>query len=215
MEVLPFGEHEFLRTLDFFEGRFESCVEAYLDVRKLINANVSKYQLGQPKAPSVNQQANLSTMEKVDFLPKVKAYLPSHVLITETGSSWCCAWANGQQGIAPLDHIEMAAQRMNGRFLRIVVCTDKGTESVQFILKSFQSSQAVERVVYVQHEGGWRFFQYGTILPFEKEEMYSHSKKRERLTPEMIIEYASAIGIHVNLPGFFKGRSAIVSYFGH
>ena len=150
--------------------------------------------------------------EKIALLQPVVHPGFTKVLLTETASGWCCAMANGMHGIGSSDHIAMSAEAMRRRFLRVVLDTTKGAESLQFCHTDFSGTTKAERVVYVHNEGGWRFFEHGAPLAFEKPEAYRAKRKRDRLTVDMIGDYCLALGIDLRAEGFFDGACAMVDH---
>ena len=51
------------------------------------------------------------------------------------------------------------------------------------------------RVVYTIQDPHWKFYQQGTPMPYENLNAYLRSKKKDRLTKQMIVDYLSAEGI--------------------
>jgi hypothetical protein len=55
-----------------------------------------------------------------------------------------------------------------------------------------------KRVVHYIDEGSRKvFYQDGDLLPFEKPEYYERKKKKDRMNPEIIVEYMSAMGWNI------------------
>lgn len=58
--------------------------------------------------------------------------------------------------------------------------------------------------------GGWEYHETGAPLWFEEVEAYKSRKKADRLTPEMLIRYARALGIRLDEgDSFYDLRGAI------
>ena len=60
------------------------------------------------------------------------------------------------------------------------------------------------RVVLVERNPRWGFFEYGVPLPFEQLEKYSERMIKKRLTNEMLLDYLLALGWDLRSPDFWK-----------
>lgn len=70
-------------------------------------------------------------------------------------------------------------------------------------------SDSDERLVRVMQDPRWVFFEMGEPLPFEQTEKYTERIKKKRLTNDMILDYAEAMGYDVRNPDFWKSDNAI------
>lgn len=62
------------------------------------------------------------------------------------------------------------------------------------------ASEPVERAVLLYHEGSWQFVQQGEPLPFERVDVYTKPKVRDRLTLDLLRTYAASVGIRISDP---------------
>ncbi len=64
------------------------------------------------------------------------------------------------------------------------------------------------RSLLLHEEGRWSFEQEGGPLPFEQLERYTARRVRDRLRPELIVEYLAALGIRVFDEDFYDLEGA-------
>lgn len=77
-----------------------------------------------------------------------------------------------------------------------------------FRLFDFLGSNGTERMVRVMQEPHWDFYEIGEPFPFEQTEKYKERIKKKRLTNDMILDYAEAMGYDVRNPEFWKSDNA-------
>ena len=65
-----------------------------------------------------------------------------------------------------------------------------------------------ERLARVMQDPRWDFYEKGEPFPFEQTEKYKERIKKKRLTNDMILDYAEAMGYDVRNPDFWKSDSA-------
>ena len=65
-----------------------------------------------------------------------------------------------------------------------------------------------ERMVRVMQDPHWDFYEIGEPFPFEQTEKYKERIKKKRLTNDMILDYAEAMGYDVRNPEFWKSDNA-------
>jgi hypothetical protein len=220
MNSFVLGSSNVTTTIDFVEADFEACLNGFLSVRKNIAENISKYSinhLGGVKVKRGNNSDIETIFQEMDATKttapsSIAKSAPSLIVLMETQSQWTAAFGNGMYGISSVDHVEMTAQFMRKKFIRVVVNESKDNASVQLVYKDFSQEKTQERVIYVHKEGGWRFLQYGTPFPFEKTQNYNVARKRDRFTVSLLREYLNELGISLD-SDFFGGNYAIVN--GH
>ena len=64
-----------------------------------------------------------------------------------------------------------------------------------------------ERYVRVMQDPKWDFWEQGERLPFEQVDKYSERFIKKRLTNEMILDYALALGWDLRSPDFWKSST--------
>lgn len=62
--------------------------------------------------------------------------------------------------------------------------------------------------------GSWAFHQDGEPFPFEDVERYGARSKRDRLTSQMVHDYAAALGIRFPDPTFYEGERVSIKHEG-
>ena len=77
-----------------------------------------------------------------------------------------------------------------------------------FRLFDFLGSNGTERMVRVMQDPHWDFYEIGEPFPFEQTEKYKERIKKKRLTNDMILDYAEAMGYDVRNPEFWKSDNA-------
>ena len=63
-----------------------------------------------------------------------------------------------------------------------------------------------ERMVRVMWDDRWDFYEEGEPMPFEQTERYAERLKRKRLTNEMVLDYAKALGWDLRDPAFWTSE---------
>ena len=64
-----------------------------------------------------------------------------------------------------------------------------------------------ERYVRIMQDPKWDFWEQGERLPFEQVDKYSERFIKKRLTNEMILDYALALGWDLRSPDFWKSST--------
>lgn len=64
--------------------------------------------------------------------------------------------------------------------------------------------------VYEEDRGRWKFYAQGDPLPFENVEGHSKRRKIERLNPEILEDYALALGFRLHDPDFYTSPRCIL-----
>ena len=96
----------------------------------------------------------------------------------------------------------------DGRYTLTHCLAKKGIECYCFYIDNevfpayffyrISSNKDNERYVhYITEDNKNVFFQKGNLLSFEKPEYYKRKKKKDRLNPEIIIEYMNALGCNI------------------
>ena len=77
-----------------------------------------------------------------------------------------------------------------------------------FRLFEFLGQNGKKRLVRVMQDPRWDFYEIGEPFPFEQTEKYKERIKKKRLTNDMILDYAEAMGYDVRNPEFWKSDNA-------
>ncbi len=77
-----------------------------------------------------------------------------------------------------------------------------------FRMFHFLGPNGTERLVRVMQDPRWDFYEEGNPFPFEQTEKYKERIKKKRLTNDMILDYAEAMGYDVRNPDFWESDNA-------
>lgn len=66
------------------------------------------------------------------------------------------------------------------------------------------------RHVYAMNDGRWEWNEHGTPLPFEKPEHYTRRRIKDRLPPELLVEYCAALGARPWDEDFYGDEGVLV-----
>ncbi|MCA9674804.1 MAG: hypothetical protein H6709_06670 [Kofleriaceae bacterium] len=94
------------------------------------------------------------------------------------------------------------ARRLDGCHLRLASSNLPGSQ-VQS-LTVWDDRAEIRHVHVLQDDARWDFMQSGTPLPWENVEKYRSRAKRDRLSREMLIGYANALGWPIDADGFWS-----------
>jgi hypothetical protein len=142
---------------------------------------------------TVAQTTDTSLQHALKFLSP-RDFNPSRAVLTNLGGQWTVFLDNHSQQHLPLAELFNTCRFLNtdGYFFFFDHCEE--TEhfgSAQFC--AYTAGGSVQRQVMLSKEGGWKFHQSGTPLPFENLEAYTRSKKKDRLNLENLREYGAAL----------------------
>lgn len=134
---------------------------------------------------------------------------------------WIAVFTSGVNGSDPVGRISHYAKQLNARGL-IAVSKPTATSGQglgRWVSRQFQmfgprlelDSPRYVRTVSVTQDGSkWRFDQSGTVQDFEDPSAYRRRRIAERLTPQMLIDYCAALGVHPFEEGFYSGDTALI-----
>jgi hypothetical protein len=155
-------------------------------------------------------QAALRLLEPLTMPPRRK-------LLYGTASQWTAYFDNGSRGPDPFTPVCYLAQQVGCRGV-IATCIphtlhsdigqEKGTYgAVKFELFGPTQKKFLnyERSVSVVYDSKWRFAARGDMQPFEEVQQYTAKRIVDRLTPEMLHRYCSALGIRLFDDDFYTG----------
>jgi hypothetical protein len=73
------------------------------------------------------------------------------------------------------------------------------------------SPKYCQRLVSLTRENNrWSFYQSGEPLPFEQLKAYTKSRRSDRLTTQMLLDYAAELGIPIDDMGAYAGETLLV-----
>ena len=126
----------------------------------------------------------------------------------------CQLWApENSEGIACFANLENGIPFLSYRLMKIrqfeitQVCLEFDIDSeFNYAMRVFHHMDinGNERYVRVMQDPKWDFWEQGERLPFEQVEKYSERFIKKRLTNDMILDYALALGWDLRSPDFWK-----------
>ncbi len=157
-----------------------------------------------------------SLPEALRLLPPLTG-IRRRIILLEAGSAWTVYFDNSINGSDPEGAIGHLSQTLKCRGL-VVGCRphirNKSYGAVSFVLYGPEQTDwlNMERSIWAGNDGGrWTFETAGKQLPFEMTEKYEAKRVRDRFTPEMLEEYAHALGIHLFDPGFYGPEGLLIN----
>lgn len=146
-------------------------------------------------------------------------------ILVPTQGEWCAFINNDRIGGMPSSELLVVPERLRIRSASFVLDDlqrrkkEQNPYAAMFkycdATRGNRGEGAVERSVDViwnggGGSGGWEFREGGAPLPFEEVDAYKNRKKADRLTPEMLLRYARALGIYLDQgDSFFRLNDAI------
>lgn len=126
----------------------------------------------------------------------------------------CQLWTpENSEGIACFANLENGIPFLSYRLMKIrqfeitQVCLEFDIDSeFNYAMRVFHhiDINGNERYVRVMQDPKWDFWEQGERLPFEQVEKYSERFIKKRLTNDMILDYALALGWDLRSPDFWK-----------
>lgn len=126
----------------------------------------------------------------------------------------CQLWTpENSEGIACFANLEGGMTFLSYRLMKIrqfeitQVCLELDIDSeFNYAMRVFHHMDinGNERYVRVMQDPKWDFWEQGERLPFEQVEKYSERFIKNRLTNDMILDYALALGWDLRSPDFWK-----------
>lgn len=126
----------------------------------------------------------------------------------------CQLWTpENSEGIACFANLEGGIPFLSYRLMKILqfeitqVCLEFDIDSeFNYAMRVFHhiDINGNERYVRVMQDPKWDFWEQGERLPFEQVEKYSERFIKKRLTNDMILDYALALGWNLRSPDFWK-----------
>ncbi len=127
------------------------------------------------------------------------------VVLAPTRGEWCASINNDRIGGMPFSELLVIPERLKTRSASFVVrdlerCREENRPyAAMFHYCDATEGEAVQRSIGLICDGGrWEYHETGAALRFEEPGASERRKKAERLTPEMLIRYARALGIDLD-----------------
>lgn len=138
-------------------------------------------------------------------------------LVVPTQSEWCAFVDNDRIGGMPYSELLVIPERLGVRSASFVLddlgrCkVENRPYSAMFNYCDGSHGAVAQRYVgLIWDAGRWQFHETGAPQPFEEVDAYESRRKSERLTREMLVRYARALGIYLDEgDSFFKLAESI------
>jgi hypothetical protein len=137
-------------------------------------------------------------------------------LLTETNSMWTAIFSNGLRVNDVHSPVSYLARLLKCRGLQVTYVPDRSKHppkdairvygAVVFALygpEQIDGTNRIRRVAVTNDVSGWEFAANGEVQPFEQTENYRKRSIVERLTPDMLESYCTALGIDLFNPSFY------------
>ncbi len=127
-------------------------------------------------------------------------------LWTPDNSQGVAYFANLRDGMPFLMY--RLSKNYNFEFTQVSLDVDIDSEYI-YAMRVFHhiDKNGNERYVRVMQDPKWDFWEQGERLPFEQVDKYSERFIKKRLTNEMILDYALALGWDLRSPDFWQSRT--------
>lgn len=118
----------------------------------------------------------------------------------------------------PLDMKAIFWQPINKDYTMMLSNLIDGWQTLGYILNKVKGIQMLDlslmddyvqfnfnddRFIRVMWDDRWDFYEFGQPLPFENTQQYKARLKKDRLTPEMVEEYANYFGVDLRDPNMY------------
>ena len=130
-------------------------------------------------------------------------------LFIPTNSPWVAFFDNGHMGTdrtAP----EVLSKMLNTECVYVVCDADTGETLLDIYGKNSSAETDLIRSIAVIKEGGWKFYQYGTPLPFEDLEKYKARLIKNRFNLSMLNDYLKKFSIDIFNETFYCPDTAML-----
>ena len=176
----------------------------------LINSNIEDIHIA---ILNIFRRWNYSVLE--NYLAPVEIHLETdipigvhpidHIVLWQPmNTNGTVLFGNEQDGF---DSMTWLLNRINKfEMTRIALDLDIENDEPEYgMYHSFQHMYAdgTERMVRVMWDDRWDFYEEGEPMPFEQIERYSQRLRRKRLTNDMVLDYAKALGWNLRDPAFW------------
>ena len=135
----------------------------------------------------------------------------AQMVLWSPASGQTAIYGNQSDGFSVLCHILNHRFAYNVTSISLTLDLDnKINDSDIYLFRMFRffGSNGTERMVRVMQDPHWDFYEIGEPFPFEQTEKYKERIKKKRLTNDMILDYAEAMGYDVRNPEFWKSDNA-------
>jgi len=155
--------------------------------------------------------------EMIEFLLPLNSQ-PGREFLIETKSKEWTAYFDNNRGGDPTPPVSYLSERMGCQAITLMCHPYIDVKlglwgGVEFLLMGpgpsfFQNYQRAVRLVAERKK--FLFVQQGEPLPFEQIDKYNIKSKRDRFTPQMLIEYCRYFGLDPLNPEFYCGRVCLI-----
>jgi hypothetical protein len=186
-----------------------SSVTAYLET---LAAWRAESRIPTFEAPPVTLEEPVASM-----LMRLEPFSPiSHrELIVATRGEWTAHFNSGIRG-TDFPSIGYLAQRMETEAMHLYLCDDPALRAIGGVTFTLYGPRPTEWLNVVRHVG-WlqdgdrpKFAEQGAPLPFEQVATYKARRMRDRLTKNLVLGYAEALGVRPLDEAFYSSRGSLI-----
>lgn len=147
---------------------------------------------------------------------------PRQLVVGTSDPDWCAVFDCGWRG-PDATRISGLVRRLHHVGVMVASAPSRGSSSQVWGRRQFwlyfpdsatENARKYRAINLVQDLGGWQFLVGGQVQPFEDTAAYERRRKTERLTDQMLIDYAAALGLRAFDDDFYSGPSFLVTYPG-
>jgi hypothetical protein len=198
-----------------FDGRMKPITTKVAYIKGDINQIIEKFLEWQ--SPLAAEHKNsfekiqvTNTLEKIllELCPLTTAERRKYLFIP-TQSQWVAFFDNGHTG-TDRTLPEVLSQLLNTDCIYVVCDIDTEETVIDIFGASNNNETNLVRSIAVIKESGWKFYQYGTPLHFEKQELYQARVIKNRFNRTILIEYLNQIGIDIYNETFYNSKKAVL-----
>lgn len=191
-------------SLGFLELPLDEAAAGLLAWRKRLHGRVTKHDV------------TGALPELLDLLPPlIGGIRPRELLVGTENDRWTAYFDCGLQGSDPVSTVGHLSQELGCRGLVVVSIphTKLRYGSVQFQLFGPDDTDFLNyvRTVSASFDTRWQFDVSGEVQPYEQVERYQARLVRDRLTSEMVADYAAALGIRPFDESSYTDRGVLVT----
>ena len=158
-----------------------------------------------------NELLTKRQFDELDNLARTNLFIP-------TKNRWTAHVDNGLLADCPHSMLTVIAERLHIQTVTFVFDSlnlsknSKRPYGIKFVMYDGRmGSDAQVRSIELIKDSSWEFHTYGSRLEFEQLEAYDERLKKNRLTPQLLIDYANALDIDIESSDYYRILDAVLA----
>src|SRR3954469_17561010 len=159
----------------------------------------------EPPTRSTTAQRLRLPLEKAWALLDERDFNPDRAIVVPLAGGWTAFFDNHSREFTPAAEQYILALRLNTDaywFYYDDVADSTERRSAHFSVERRGDRELVRSVMLIK-ESGWEFKEYGPRLPFERADLYAQRRKHDRLSADVLRQYADALGLRLGDPSAY------------